>query len=82
MDNETKWLGDAAKALSFLLQSEIITELDRAIFGAQAEDIFVGKLVSFPDCEDIHFKRIRSNRLKLLGYTWHAESKRWIKVLP
>lgn len=81
MEREGKWLQEATNALSSLLSSVSITELDRAIFGSQVENVSAGQLVALPDCVDIEFKRIRSNRLKLLGYQWQAESKSWIKIM-
>jgi hypothetical protein len=81
MDQEEKWLKEATNSLKVLLRSNDITELDRSIFGNQIDNVIGGKSVAFSECEDIAFKRIRSNRLKLFGYTWQAESKTWIKNL-
>lgn len=81
MENEKKWLKEATNAFSTLCLSEYLTELYRAIFGSEFGNVCAGQSVALPDCDDIHFKRIRSNRLKLLGYKWQAESKSWIKSL-
>lgn len=82
MDNKDKWLKEAANAFSSLFLSENLTELDSAIFGSEFGNVRSGQSVALLDCDDINFKRIRSNRLKLLGYKWQAESKTWIKNYP
>ncbi|WP_431685513.1 hypothetical protein [Hahella sp. NBU794] len=74
------WEKEALKAFSRLFSSQQITEFDQALFGDQFDNFRQGMSVMFPDSDDINFKRIRSNRLKLLGYSWQADIKTWIKV--
>jgi hypothetical protein len=75
----SKWVREATIAFGNLFKSELPTELDKALLGDQYSNLIQDKTIVFEDSSDTDFKRIRSNRLKLLGYSWKSDIKSWIK---
>ena len=77
-----EWLEEACEALRASLTDSGLTLLDQLLFADQYMNLLVGNEVHFNDIGDRHVRRIRAARLKLLGYYWHRDRKRWSKVSP
>ena len=75
--DKSKWLKQCSKALEELMMAECGTIFDSHLFHDQFPFVLCQASCKFVDIEETPFKRIRSNRLKLLGYTWDGEKKEW-----
>lgn len=73
------WLEECAAAAKDALGHNELTLLDQLIFVDQYMNVLVGNDVHFPDLDDKNVKRLRSNRLKILGYRWLKDEKRWTR---
>lgn len=71
------WLEECFTALGDAFNAETLTLLDQLLFVDQYMNVLVGNDVHFPDIDDKNVRRLRSNRLKLLGYRWLKDERRW-----
>lgn len=71
-----KWIKEAQSAIEEWIISPNLQIFDQIIFIDQFKNVLVGNDVAFPDIDDIPLKRIRSNRLKVLGYEWIKDLKK------
>jgi len=78
-DLYTDWIKQGEEAFSKIFTANHFTDFDKAIFRDQYDNVVIGCSVAFDDTDDLDFKRIRSNRLKMFGYSWHSDIKTWIK---
>ena len=77
-----EWLTSAASAFSKAIVSKELTMLDQLLFIDQFMNLVVGNDVHFPTIPDKNVRRIRSDRLKILGYYYIPAETRWTKTPP
>lgn len=74
------WLNECCTALGDAFSTEALTLLDQLLFVDQYMNVLVGNDVHFPDIDDKNVRRLRSNRLKLLGYRWLKDERHWSRI--